>query len=310
MEIISGGVADLERPTAVAVGVFDGVHLGHRKLLREMRAVADASELLSVVVMPDRHPATIVRPEDLPRLLTDIPQRLELLEGLGVDVVDIIRFDEDRSLQTAEEFVRDHLVGRLRARVQLGGEDFHFGHRRRGDAASMADLGAAHGMKVAAVPLLKDDHEGDVISSSKIRSRLAAGDLTTANNLLGRPHEVRGLVEHGDARGRTIGFPTANVAVPAAIALPSDGVYAGWYLGPDGVPWPSAVNIGRRPTFYDDHGLLLVEAHLIDFDGDLYGQHARVRVTHRLRDEIRFSGIDALAEQLRADVQHARAVLS
>jgi len=310
MKILSGGDAELERPTAVTVGVFDGVHLGHRQVLEEVQRIAEASDLLSVVVMPDRHPATIVRPSELPRLLTDIPQRLEVLDDMGIDVVDIIRFDEERSLQTAEEFVSEHLVGRLHARFQVGGEDFHFGHRRKGDAASVADVGSKHGMKVVSLPLLQDEQAGGAISSSKIRAQLAAGDIGIANHMLGRAHEVRGVVEHGDARGRTIGFPTANVAVPAAIALPSDGVYAGWYVGPDGVPRASAINIGRRPTFYDDHGLLLVEAHLIDFDGDLYGQHAHVRVTHRLRDEIKFSGIDALAEQLRADVQHAREVLA
>lgn len=310
MEIISGGVVDLGRPTVVAVGVFDGVHLGHRMLLEEVRRIASESDLRSVVVMPDRHPATIVRPEELPRLLTGIPQRLELLDSIGIDVVDIIRFDEERSLQSAEDFVRDHLISRLGASVQVGGEDFHFGHRRRGDAASMADLGARHGLKVVSVPLLQDEQAGGAISSSKIRAQLAAGDIGIANHMLGRPHEMRGVVEHGDARGRTIGFPTANVAVPAAIALPSDGVYAGWFVGLDGVPHASAINIGRRPTFYDENGLLLVEAHLIDFDGDLYGHPAHVRVTHRLRDEIKFSGIDALAEQLRTDVQHAREVLS
>jgi riboflavin kinase/FMN adenylyltransferase len=141
---------------------------------------------------------------------------------------------------------------------------------------------------------------------------VAAGDVELAARLLGRPFEVRGIVEHGDARGRTIGFPTANVAVAGDIILPSDGVYAGWYVrgdGSDGATYPSAINVGRRPTFYDENGLLLVEAHLIDFDGDLYGEKAAVRFVTRLRDEQRFSGIDALAAQLRSDVDAARAVL-
>ncbi|HEY9557207.1 MAG TPA: bifunctional riboflavin kinase/FAD synthetase [Acidimicrobiales bacterium] len=301
---------ELGRPAAVAIGVFDGVHLGHQHLLGELRRIADEEGLLTVAVVPDRHPSTIVQPDELPRLLTDLPQRFDLLEAEGVDVVYVLRFDEEQSLQPAEAFVREVVVGHIGARVQLGGEDFHFGHRRKGDTAAMASIGAKLDLKVISIPLLHDSDLGAPISAGAIRRALAAGDVATANRLLGRPYEVRGIVEHGDARGRTIGFPTANVAVPGAIALPSDGVYAGWYVGRDGEAHASAINIGRRPTFYDENGLLLVEAHLIDFDGDLYGEHARVQVIQRLREEVRFSGVDALAEQLRSDVEHARSVLS
>ena len=297
-------------PTVAAVGVFDGVHLGHQKLLQEMRRIADEAGWRSAVVVPDRHPSTVVDPDHLPAMLTDLPQRFELLEAHGIDLVYVVRFDEEMSLQTADEFVADVMIDRLGARQQVGGEDFHFGHRRKGDAAAMERIGADRGLKVSTVPLLHDDELGGVVSSTAIRGLVRAGEVTTTNRLLGRPYEMRGVVEHGDARGRTIGFPTANLAVPGAIALPCDGVYAGFYVDPGGQAHPSAINIGRRPTFYDENGLLLVEAHLIDFDGDLYGQHAAVRVTHRLREEIRFSGIDALKEQLRADVEHARAVLS
>lgn len=296
-------------PTVVTLGVFDGVHRGHAALLREAVALARAEGATPVAVLPDRHPRTVVDPDTLPRLLTDLPHRFELIERCGVEHVYVMRFDEEQSLEPAEAFIERVLVGQVGAAAIIGGEDFHFGHRRKGDVALIAAQAASLGLKAVTVPLLHDDETGEVISSTLVRAALAAGRVEDAARLLDRLHEVRGVVEHGDARGRTIGFPTANVAVPGAAALPADGVYAGWYVGPDGTPRPAAVNIGRRPTFYDENGLLLVEAHLLDFDGDLYGQHAAVRVVKRLRDEVRFSGIEALVEQLGRDVATAREVL-
>lgn len=293
----------------VTIGVFDGVHTGHATLLSEVRRIAAADDLQSVVVTFDRHPATVVRPESVPRLLTSLHHRLDLLGELGIDIAYVLTFDEERSLQTPEEFVGEVLVDALHARVEVTGDDFHFGHRRKGDVTTMAELGVQHDIKVVTVPLLADDAVGGPVSSSAIRAVVAGGDVDLAIRLLGRPFEVHGVVEHGDARGRTIGFPTANVAVPGDIILPSDGVYAGWYVRADGAVHPAAINVGRRPTFYDENGLLLVEAHLIDFDDDLYGERAGVRFATRLRDEKRFSGIDALAAQLRSDVDHARTVL-
>jgi riboflavin kinase/FMN adenylyltransferase len=298
------------RGSVATVGVFDGLHTGHQALLSEVSRIAAEGDLLSVVVMFDRHPATVVRPESVPRLLTSVHHRLELLGELGVDVAYVLTFDEERSLQTPEDFVREVLVDTLDARVEVAGDDFHFGHRRRGDVTTMAELGVEHDIKVVTVPLLCDPAIGGPVSSSAVRAVVAGGDVDLATRLLGRPFEVRGVVEHGDARGRTIGFPTANVAVAGDVILPSDGVYAGWYVRADGTVHPAAINVGRRPTFYDENGLLLVEAHLIDFDGDLYGERAAVRFATRLRDEQRFSGIDALAVQLRTDVDNARAVLS
>lgn len=297
-------------PTVASLGVFDGVHRGHRRLLREAIDLARSEGMPMVAVVPDRHPRTVIDPDSLPRVLTDLPHRFELLEQVGVDHVYVLRFDEERSLQPAEDFMEEVMAGQVGATALVAGEDFHFGHRRRGDAALVASLAASLGLKTVTVPPLRDERTGDAISSSLVRQVVAAGQVDRATELLGRPHELRGIVEHGDARGRTIGFPTANVAVPGAIALPADGVYAGWYVDPDGVPHASAINIGRRPTFYDENGLLLVEAHLIDFDGDLYGQHAGVRVVRQLREEIRFSGIEALVEQLRRDVSRAREVLA
>jgi riboflavin kinase/FMN adenylyltransferase len=298
--------------SVVTVGVFDGVHAGHRALISEARRIATDDGLQSVVVTFDRHPATVVRPDEVPRLLTSLHHRLELLEQLGVDMAYVVTFDEERSLQTPEQFVEDVLVDRLGTKVAVAAESFHFGHRRKGDVPAMTELGVQYDIKVVTVPLTIDEAIGGPVTSTAVRGVVAGGDVELAAKLLGRPFEVRGIVEHGDARGRTIGFPTANVAVAGDIILPSDGVYAGWYVrgdGSDGTLHPSAINVGRRPTFYDENGLLLVEAHLIDFDGDLYGEKAAVRFVTRLRDEQRFSGIDALAAQLRSDVDAARAVL-
>jgi riboflavin kinase/FMN adenylyltransferase len=298
--------------SVVTVGVFDGVHAGHRALISEARRIATDDGLQSVVVTFDRHPATVVRPDEVPRLLTSLHHRLELLEQLGVDMAYVVTFDEERSLQTPEQFVEDVLVDRLGTKVAVAAESFHFGHRRKGDVPAMTELGVQYDIKVVTVPLTIDEAIGGPVTSTAVRGVVAGGDVELAAKLLGRPFEVRGIVEHGDARGRTIGFPTATVAVAGDIILPSDGVYAGWYVrgdGSDGTLHPSAINVGRRPTFYDENGLLLVEAHLIDFDGDLYGEKAAVRFVTRLRDEQRFSGIDALAAQLRSDVDAARAVL-
>lgn len=292
----------------MTVGVFDGLHRGQQRVLAEGRSLADASGGPLVVVLFDRHPDTVVQPEAAPHLLTDLRQRLPLLEAAGVDASYVLRFDEERSLEPPAEFVRSVLVETLDAAVHVSGEDHHFGHRAKGDASVMASLGAEHGMKVVVVPMVLAA-DGEPISSTKIRALVVDGDVAGTQELLGRPYELRGVVEHGDARGRTIGFPTANVAVAGDMALPRDGVYAGWYVGPDDVERPSAINVGRRPTFYDENGLRLVEAHLLDFDGDLYEQRARVRFAARLRDEVRFDGIDALVAQLRRDVDSTRQLL-
>lgn len=296
-------------PTAVAVGVFDGVHRGHVRVLDELRAVAAAEGATAVVVVADRHPRTVVDPDSIPRLLTDLPHRIELLAACGIEHVHVLRLDERRSLQPAEGFVREVLVDRLGAVALVGGEDLHPGHRRRGDAQHLEAQAEALGLQVVTVPLQRDDATGEPISSTLVRAALAEGRVEDAAALLGRPHEVRGVVEPGDARGRTIGFPTANVAVPGAVALPADGVYGGWFTAGDGVERAAAINIGRRPTFYDESGLRLVEAHVLDFEGDLYGQAAAVRVVARIRDEVRFDGVDALVDQLRRDVAQVRQVL-
>ena len=301
-------IPPLSRGAVVTVGTFDGVHRGHQAVLAEVRRQADELGAPAVVVTFDRHPATVVRPESAPRLLTSQTQKLELFGRLGVDYAHVLRFDEERSLETPEHFLDEIVVGTWHAHVAVEGADFHFGHRRRGDVSVLEEGGARWGFKVDTVELVADE-TGTPISSDAVRHALAHAEVATANALLGRRYELQGVVEHGDKRGRTIGFPTANVAVAGDLQLPADGVYAGWYERPDGTTHQCAINIGRRPTFYAENGLLLVEAHLLDFDGDLYDEHARVRIDTWLRGETRFGSIDDLAAQLRRDVERTRTVL-
>jgi riboflavin kinase / FMN adenylyltransferase len=296
--------------TAVAIGVFDGVHLGHQHVLAEARRLAAERRALSAVVTFDRHPAAVVRPESAPKLLTDLDQRVELLAALGMDLTYVVSFDEPRSKESAEDFIETVLVECLAAKAVVVGADFHFGHQRRGDVGLLREAGRTAGFEVDGIELLASKEEGvTAISSTAIRAALAAGDLSSANRMLGRPHEVRGTVVEGDRRGRELGYPTANVAVPADICLPADGIYAGWHLRPDGTAHPTAINLGRRPTFYDDAAASLLETHLLDFEGDLYGEPARVRFVARLRDELRFDSVDDLVRQMAADVDETRAVL-
>ncbi len=304
-----------EGGTAVTIGAYDGVHLGHRALLGELSARAAVDGLSTAVVTFDRHPAMVVRPESAPCLLCDLPQRLELLASTGVDLVVVVPFDRERANETAEDFVTQILVEGLDARLVVVGQDFHFGHGRKGNVALLEEMGAAAGFVVDGVSLTADrggsDHGGEPISSTRVRTALAAGRVEEAAALLGRPHQVRGLVVAGDQRGGTeLGFPTANVDVPDGICLPAAGIYAAWYQRPDGKRHPAAVSVGRRPTFYGSDGPLLVEAYLLDFDGDLYGEEGSVSFVARLRDEVAFATVDALVEQMGRDVELTRTTLA
>jgi riboflavin kinase/FMN adenylyltransferase len=304
------GLAPLSEGSVVTIGAYDGVHLGHKKVLRLVRELADARNLDAALVTFDRHPAQVVRPDSAPKLLTSLDQRLELLEALELsDIVCVLRFDEERSHETAEEFVREVLVGLLRARVVVVGADFHFGHRRGGNVALLEHMGTDLGFEVVGLGLVAPQGDHEPFSSTRVRGALANGDVAIAARLLGRPHEVRGVVVRGDQRGRELGFPTANVAVPDEICLPADGIYAGSYAGPDGVWRPASISLGRRPTFYADAAHSLLEAYLLDFDGDLYDQPAEVRFIERLRGEERFESIDALVEQMGKDVEATRRLL-
>jgi len=300
--------------SAVTIGAYDGVHLGHRALLAELRSRAEASGLATVVVTFDRHPAAVVRPDSAPKLLCDLDQRLELLESTGVDRTVLIHFDEERANETAEDFVTRELVRGLDAKLVVVGEDFHFGHGRKGTVALLSDMGATAGFEVDGMTLASaDDVAGESappVSSTRVRSLVAEGDVEGAAVLLGRPHQVRGPVVTGDSRGGAeLGYPTANLDIPADICLPAPGIYAGWYERPDGSRHRTAVSVGRRPTFYGDDGELLVEAYLLDFTGDLYGEQARLSFVHRLRDELAFDSVDALVVQMGRDVDLTRELL-
>lgn len=316
MEIIRDTAArpDLPAGTTVTIGAYDGLHLGHRVVIDQVKAIAAERGLASAVVTFDRHPASVVRPESAPKLLCDLEQKLELLESTGVDVVVVIPFDETAAAATAEEFVHDVLVDCLHARAVVVGADFHFGKARGGNVEVLRVIGAAAGFDVHPVQLVDDagrvGTSGDKVSSTTIRRALQAGDLRTANAMLGRHHQVRGTVERGDARGRELGFPTANVAVPGDILLPADGIYAGWITAADGVTRPTAISLGRRPTFYDGVDVSLLEAHVLDFSGDLYDQRVAVDFVARLRGEEKFDSVDALVAQIAQDCDDARAALA
>jgi riboflavin kinase/FMN adenylyltransferase len=297
--------------TVVTIGAYDGVHLGHRSVIRLVRRRAAERGLRSAVVTFDRHPASVVRPESAPRLLTDLEQKLELLADTGIDYCLVIAFDEARSRESADDFVKEVLVDCLNAADVVVGEDFHFGHRRAGNVPLLRRLGGELGFQVEGIELVGESGPGggQALSSTRIRRALVEGDLDLANRLLGRDYEVRGVVALGDKRGRELGFPTANVSVPGDILLPADGIYAGWFERPDGSVHASAISLGRRPTFYVEAHVSLLEAHLLDFDGDLYGEHAKVRFVVRLRDEVRFDSVEALVEQIGRDVEQARELL-
>jgi riboflavin kinase/FMN adenylyltransferase len=295
-----------ERGTVVTIGAYDGVHLGHRALIGEVSRRAEQLGCDTAVVTFDRHPAMVVRPASAPKLLTNLDQKLELLAETGVDHALVLHFDEERSHESAEDFVREVLVGCLNAKAVVVGHDFHFGHDRRGNVALLTEMGGALGFDVLGIRLVGD---AQPFSSTRIRSLLAEGDVEPAAALLGRHHEVRGTVARGDARGRELGFPTANVEVPEEILLPADGIYAGWYLRPDGTRHMTAISLGRRPTFYENAGSSLLEAYLLDFDGDLYGEQATVQFVVRLRGEVRFDSVEALVAQIGDDVEATRTML-
>ncbi len=296
--------------TAVTIGAYDGVHLGHRALLADLVARAGAAGLSPVVVTFDRHPASVVRPESAPPLLTDLDQKLELLAECGIERTLVVPFDRARADESAEDFVREVLVETLEAKLVVVGEDFHFGNRRRGNVALLRELGREHGFEVVGVRLTGEDLAP--VSSTRIRSLVAAGDVVGAAALLGRPHEVRGPVVHGDGRGASeLGFPTANLEVSKDIALPADGIYAGYYRRPDGTGYLAAISVGRRPTFYDPASAsVLVEAYLLHFEGDLYGELGRVSFVRRLRDERQFDSVDALIAQMHDDVADTERLLT
>ncbi len=291
--------------TALTLGVFDGVHRGHRHLIQHLQAVAAREGVTPVVVTFGNHPITVLRPEIPLAMLTTLEERSVLLRAAGVEHVVPITFTRDLSLFTAEEFVLT-LRAALGMIVLVVGPDFAMGHQRQGTIPVLQALGAKHGFSVEVVTPLT--LEGDVISSTAVRGALAAGDVSAAARCLDRPYAVAGVVERGEGRGAELGFPTANVAVQADLALPADGVYAAW-LTVDKARYPAAVSIGTKPTFHDA-GPREVEAHALDLNGDLYGRRVVLEFAHRVRGQERFSTVDALVERMHKDVTVVREVLS
>lgn len=279
-------LADAEaRPRRLAVGVFDGVHLGHQEAIRG----ADT------VLTFDPHPVAVIAPHAAPKLLTRLDVKADLVGELGVEEMVVIPFDAEFARRSAQSFVDDVLVERLGATHVAVGRNFRFGHKAAGDTALLEGDGRFEARVVELVEV-----EGETVSSSHIRGLVSAGEVQHAQAFLGRPFQVRGEVVHGDGRGRELGWPTANVVPDERLIRPDQGVYAARANG-----HPAAVNIGVRPQFETGRGVL-IEAHLIDFDEDLYGQELRLDFLERLRGEKLFASVDALVEQIGRDVERAR----
>ncbi|MEX0658235.1 MAG: bifunctional riboflavin kinase/FAD synthetase [Egibacteraceae bacterium] len=293
-------------PSVVSVGFFDGVHRGHQSIIRRAARAADSRGLRSAVVTFDRHPMEVVNPGSQPRLLMTLARRAQTLAEQGVDLVVVMPFDDELRHQSPEGFIDHVLTGPLQAERVVVGANFRFGHKAAGDVALLAELGPGRDFDVEGVTLLELD--GEVISSTEIRTSVDAGRVERAARLLGRPYLVDGVVVRGDERGQALGFPTANLQVSRRVVVPARGVYAGRCRLPDGTERPCVTNVGVNPTFGGQD--LRVEAHLLDYGGDLYGLSVAVDFRHRIRDEARFDGVEALVEQIRADVDTARRLLA
>ena len=284
MKVVRLPDLDERRERRVAIGTFDGVHVGHREVIRGC----------DTVLTFDPHPLSVVRPEAAPKLLTTFNVKRDIVAGLGVEELVVIPFDEGYREKSAQEFIEEILIDQLGAVEVSVGENFRFGKEAKGDTEM---LKARSEFKTRVAPLVEVD--GEAVSSTQIRALVASGDVEKASRMLGGPFIVEGEVAHGDKRGRELGFPTANLVPDERFVHPGHGVYAAWAHGRC-----AAVNVGIRPQFQTGRGLL-IEAYIIDFDGDLYGETLRVAFTRRLRGERRFESVDALVEQMQRDVDEA-----
>ena len=296
-------------PSVVVIGNFDGVHRGHQAVLRQARALAEARGLRCVVLTFDPHPSEVLG-RGAPPQLTTLARRIELLREHGATDVAVEPFTMELASWAPDRFATELLASRLSARAVVVGRNFRFGHKRAGDFDTLAALGGASGFEAVAAEVAGDE-EGP-FSSTRVRDAIAGGEVERAAHVLGRPHALSGVVEHGDARGRTIGFPTANLGGVAEM-LPAHGVYAVRALRTGADPTAPAevhggvMNIGVRPTV--DGMTLRIEAHLFDFDADLYGETLRIDLVARLRGEQKFAGIDELKAQIAKDAEAARKAL-
>ena len=292
-----------DRDTVLTVGVFDGIHLGHRQLIEQVKRRATERVLKGGVVTLHHHPQIVLSPQSSITYLTTLDERVALIRGLGIELVAVLSFTPALARLSAPEFV-SLLQEHLRMKGLVIGPDFALGRGRQGDAATLRALGQERGFTVEVLPPVMVG--GRVVSSTAIREALVKGDLATASRLLGRPFSLSGKVTPGDERGRQLGFPTANIATNSALTIPADGIYVTRaYV--DGQPYRSVTNIGVRPTF--GGGKRLIEVHLLDFSGDLYGHQLKVELVERLRGEARFNSVDELVAQIKRDVERARAVL-
>jgi riboflavin kinase/FMN adenylyltransferase len=303
---VAGDISQLPtRPRALALGTFDGVHAGHRAVIRRAVEFARERGLTSAVVTFDRHPLTVIDPSRVPRLLTSNEEKIRLIEELGPDELVMLPFDEHLAALTPREFCEGLLADALEARVVVVGENFNFGAGGAGDAAQLRACGAANGYDVEVCSLVTE--HGAPISSTRIRRLLHDGELEEVREILGRPPSAMGIVVHGDKRGRTLGVPTANVDVEAGTIFPGRGVYAARALV-EGTWYRAAVNIGHNPTFQsreEPTTHVTVEAFLLDFAGDIYECEIRLDFLHKIRDERRFESADALVAQMRVDIAAA-----
>jgi riboflavin kinase/FMN adenylyltransferase len=292
--------ASAGRPAAVTIGKFDGVHRGHQHLIRQLLDQARKRDLASIVVTMHPHPATVLRPGTPMSFLCSLEERVSLLQGLGVDQVAVLSFTSELAQLSYKDFV-SLIIDQLDMRLLLAGSDLALGRNREGDVQAIRPLALEKGFELALVDLLSEDDAK--VGSGAVREALAAGEMETVSQLLGRPFDLHGPVVRGAERGRTIGFPTANIAIGADLALPSFGVYVTRaYLGESS--YESITNIGKRPTFDEDRPT--IETYILDFDADCYEQQLRIELLSRVRDETRFDSVEALKTQIGHDVQTAR----
>ncbi|HEY2043863.1 MAG TPA: bifunctional riboflavin kinase/FAD synthetase [Jatrophihabitans sp.] len=297
------------------IGVFDGVHRGHQHIITRLREVAAARSLPTVLITFTPHPSEVVRPGSHPPILTTNTRKAELAAELGIDVVMFVPFTHELSKLSPAEFVHEALVLDLHASAVVVGQNFRFGHKASGSVDTLAELGERWGFDAEGVPVFGTDHP---ISSTYIRSCVEAGDVAAAEAALGRPHRLDGVVIRGDQRGRDLGFPTANLRAEQYAAVPADGIYAGRVVridewgntvptSPGDKPRIAAISVGSNPTFDGRHRS--VEAYILDFDGDLYGQNLGVEFEHRLRGMERYDSIGDLVSQMAVDVEQTRELL-